>query len=274
MQTDPTKIFPPIPAGFSLPFYYASANAIWVYYKVSPEKVAPYFDNIALQPALFDGQAMVLLHFQRYTGFISNLLSAVNEVQLNIVAYPTVLAAQAPAISLADFLAGGEQTKTIGAYRLYVPADNPFAAKAGNELFNEPTFATTFKYAVPDINDPAVQSWDVTCNDPNDATELIFTLHAPARPPGLTTSAMSPIMQYTRDPQGNVFAYTWNVFGAFQSALLQGGGGATLTFGGSRHPMRAAMQGLLDGVPAVGMQTFETPPVGTSTRGYLVQPEA
>lgn len=271
MPTDPNKIFPPLPAGFSLPFYYASVNAIWVYYKVGPEKVAPYLENIALQPALFDGQAMVLLHFQRYTAFISSLLSTVTEVQLNIVAYPTALAAQAPAISLTDFLAGGEQTKTIGAYRLYVPADNPFAAKAGNELFNEPTFFTTFKYTVPDINDPAQASWDVTCNDPNDATEFIFTLNAPARPPGLTTSAMSPIMQYTRDPQGNLFAYSWNVFGAFESALLQGAGGPTLQFGRSRHPMRAEMQGLLDGVPAVGMQTFETPPVATSTRGYLIQ---
>ncbi len=81
---------------------------------------------------------------------------------------------------------------------------------------------------------------------------------------------MSPIMQYTRDPQGRVFAYTWNVFGAFESAVLRRG--PKLAFGQSTHPMRAATQGLLDGVPASGVQTFETPPVATSTRGYLVQP--
>lgn len=271
MPTDPNKVFPPLPAGFSLPFYYASVNAIWMYYKVSPEKVLPYLQDIALEPALFDGQALVLLHFQRYTGFISSLLSAVNEVQLNIVAYPTVLAEQAPAISFADFLAGGEQTKTLGAYRLFVPADNPFAAKAGRELFNEPTFVTTFNYTVPDINDPSQPSWDVTCNDPNDAKQFIFTLNADAHPPGLTTSAMSPIMQYTRDPKGNVFAYSWNVFGAFQSALLDCG--PALVIGQSAHPMRETMQNLLAGVPAAGIQTFETPPVGTSTRGFLIQPE-
>jgi hypothetical protein len=271
MPTDPHKIFPPLPAGFSLPFYYSSVNGIWMYYRVSREKVVPFLQDIALEPALFDGQAMVLLHFQRYTGFVSSLLSAVNEVQLNIIAYPKVLAAQAPAISFADFLAGGEQTKTLGAYRLFVPVDNPFAAKAGKELFNEPTFATTFNYTVSDINDPAQQSWDVTCNDPSDAKQFIFTLHAEANPPGLAKSAMSPIMQYTRDPKGNVFAYTWNVFGAFESALLDYG--PTLVIGQSSHPMRAAMQSLLEGVPAAGMQTFETPPVGTSTRGYLIQPE-
>jgi hypothetical protein len=271
MSTNPNKIFPPLPAGFSLPFYYASVNAIWMYYKVSPKKVAPYLKDIALKPALFDGQALVLLHFQRYTGFISSLVSVVNEIQFNIIAYPSALDAQAPAISFADFLAGGEQTKTLGAYRLYVPADNPFAVKAGNELFNEPTFLTTFTYTVPDINDPAQKSWVVSCNDPDATTkQTIFTLNVDANPPGLTLSAMSPIMQYTRDPKGRLFAYEWNVFGGFASALLDTG--PKLVFGQSSHPMRAAMQGLLDGVPALGMQTLETPPVATSTRGYLVQP--
>jgi hypothetical protein len=269
MPTDPNKIFPPLPKGLSLPFYYASVNAIWMYYKVGSEKVAPYLQDIALEPALFEGQALVLLHFQRYTGFLSSGLSVVNEVQLNIIAYPRVLAAQAPSISFADFLAGGEQTKTLGAYRLYVPADNQFAVNAGNELFYEPTFLTTFAYTVPNINDASQKKWVVTCNDP-DATkkQTIFTLNIDANPPGLALSAMSPIMQYTRDPKGRIFAYSWNVFGAFASALLERG--PKLVFGGSSHPMRAAMQGLLDGVRAVGMQTFETRPVATSTRGYLV----
>lgn len=269
MSTNPNKVFPPLPKGFSLPFYYASVNAIWVYYKVGPEKVKPYLQDIALEPALFDGQALVLLHFQRYTGFLSSGLSVVNEVQLNIIAYPRVLDAQAPAISFADFLGGGEQTKTLGAYRLYVPADNPFAVKAGNELFYEPTFLTTFAYTVPNINDASQKKWVVTCNDP-DATkqQTIFTLDIDANPPGLALSAMSPIMQYTRDPKGRIFAYSWNVFGAFESALLKRG--PKLVFGRSSHAMRAAMQGLLNGVPAVGLQTFETPPVATSTRGYLV----
>ena len=269
MATNPNKIFPPLPSGFSLPFYYGSVNAIWMYYKVDPKKVTPYLKNIALSPALFDGDALVLLHFQRYTAFISSLVSVVNEAQFNIIAYPTALNAQAPAISFADFLAGGEQTKTLGAYRLYVPAHNPFAVKAGNALFYEPTFLTTFTYAVPDINDPSVKTWAVTCNDPDATTkQTIFTLNADANQPGLTSSAMSPIMQYTRDPKGRVFAYTWNVFGSFASALLDDG--PQLALGQSSHPMRVTMQQLLDGVPAVGMQTFETPPVATSTRGYLV----
>src|SRR3954470_6247094 len=196
MSRNPNNIFPPLPPGFSLPFYYASVNAIWMYYKVDPKKVAPYLKDIALKPALFDGEALVLLHFQRYTAFISSLLSVVNEAQLNVIAFPRALKAQAPAISFADFLGGGEQTKTLGAYRLYVPADNPFTVKAGNALFYEPTFLTTFTYAVPDINDPSVNAWTVSCNDPDDTKkETIFTLNVDAKPAGLEPSAMSPIMQ-------------------------------------------------------------------------------
>jgi hypothetical protein len=262
MPGDPTKIFPPLPKGFSLPFYYSSIHAIWVYYKVKAGKAAPFLQGIALEPALFDGQALVLLHFQRYTGFTSSAISVVNELQFNIIAYPKALEKQAPAISFADFLSGGEQTKTLGAYRLYVPVDNPFAAKAGKELFNEPTF----------VNDPSQKRWVVTCNDPDKTTnETILNLDIDANPPGLALSAMSPIMQYTRDPQGRVFAYTWNIFGAFASAIIDSG--PALIVGQSPHPMRVAIQELLDGVPAAGMQAFETPPMATSTRGYLTQPE-
>lgn len=272
MASDPTKIFPPLPKGLSLPFYYASVHGIWMYYKVSPKKVTPFLANIALEPALFDEQVLVLLHFQRYTGFTASVISVVSEMQFNLVAYPKALEKQAPAISFADFLSGGEQTKTLGAYRLYVPVDNPFAAKAGSELFNEPTFVTTFTYNVPDINDPSVKSWVVTCNDPDQTKkETILTLNVDANPPGHAMSAMSPIMQYTRDPKGRLFAYEWNVFGAFASAILESG--PTLAIGQSSHPMRAAVQELLEGVPAAGMQTFETPPVATSTRGYIVQQE-
>lgn len=271
MPNDPTKIFPPLPKGFSLPFYYGSVNAIWIYYKVNPSKVTLFLQDIALEPALFDGDALVLLHFQRYTGFTSKVTSVVNEIQFNVIAYPRALAKQAPSISFANFLVGGEQTKTLGAYRLYVPVDNPFAATAGKELFNEPTFVTTFSYTVPDINDPSQKRWLVTINDPDNAKETILTLDMDAHPPGLSLSAMSPIMQYTRDRQGRVFAYTWNVFGAFASAVLDSG--PTLAVGQSSHPMQAATKELLEGVPAAGMQVFETPHVATSTRGYVIQQE-
>ena len=270
MDADPNKIFPPLPAGFTLPFYYASVSAIWVYYAIDPRTAAPFLENSGLEPALFDGRAVALLNFQRYTAHLAPVLSTVNEAQFNIMAYPAVRAAQTPAISLADFLAGGEQTKLIGAFRLWVPADNPNAVGGGKELFYEPTFLTTFTYKVPDLNDPAQQSWDVTCNDPNDSREFIFALHADVAPLALTASAMSPVTQYTLDPRRRLFSYAWNLNSVFQSAIVDEGG-PTIRFGGSAHPMRADMQRLLDGASAAGVQIFDSPPAGASTRGFLVQ---
>lgn len=123
---------------------------------------------------------------------------------------------------------------------------------------------TTFTYAVPDINDPSQKRWVVTCNDPDKANnETILTLDINANPPGLALSAMSPIMQYTRGQKGSFFVYTWIVFGAFASAIFDCG--PQLIVGQSPHPMRVAIQELLDRVPAAGMQAFETPPMKTST---------
>ena len=262
---------PIFPQASTQPFYYASVSSIWVYYFVAPKNVAPFLKNTGVEPALFDGQAMALLNFQRYTSHLAPVLSTVNEVQLNIVGYPAVRAAQTPAISLADFLAGGEQTKLIGAFRLWVPADNPNAVKGGRDLFYEPTFQTTFRYMVPDLNDPSQTTWDVTCNDPTDPKQFIFTLNVDVSDLVFATSVMSPVTQYTLDPKRHLFSYAWNLNGPFQSALLDDGG-PTIQFGQSAHPMRADMQRLLDGAKPVGVQIFDSPPAAASTRGFLVVP--
>jgi hypothetical protein len=251
------------------PFYFASVSSIWIYFLVPPENVGPFLADKPVQPALFDGQAMALLNFQRFTAHFASAMSVTNEAQFNIVAYPTIPAAQVPQISVADLLAGGEQTKLIGAFRLWVPADNPAAVQGGAEMFYEPTFLTTFTYAVPDLNDPAQTSWDVMCNDPADPMKLIFTLEVPT-PPGVSTSVMSPVTQYTLNPQGRLFSYGWNLNGTFESALIDAAG-ATIELGSSSHPMRAAMEAVLAGAVPVGVQIFNSPPAAASPRGFLVQ---
>ena len=55
-----------------------------------------------------------------------------------------------------EFLAGADQSKTFGHYRLHVSADNAFAVAAGIALFGEPKFLASFNYAVPALNDPTV----------------------------------------------------------------------------------------------------------------------
>jgi len=258
------------PQKSTLPFYFASVSSIWVYYLVPSDNVGSYLQDSGAQPALFDGQAMALLNFQRFTAHFAPAMSVTNEAQFNIMAYPTLRAAQVPEISVADFLAGGEQTKLIGAFRLWVPADNPNAVSGGKDLFYEPTFLTTFTDQVPDLNDPGQTSWDVTCNDPTDAKQSIFTLKVDD-PPTSTASVMSPVTQYTLDPKRRLFSYGWNLNGTFQSSLLDDGGGTSIAFGTSSHPMRADMQNVLAGAVPVGVQIFNSPPAAASTRGFLVQ---
>jgi len=257
------------PQASTLPFYFASLSSIWVYYLVPRNNVDPYLHDSGAEPALFGGLAMALLNFQRFTAHFAPVMSVTNEAQFNIMAYPKVRAAQVPQISVADFLAGGEQTKLIGAFRLWVPADNPNAVKGGAEMFYEPTFLTTFSYNVPDLNDPNQTSWDVTCNDPADAKQSIFTLQV-GNPPATTTSVMSPVTQYTLDPQRRLFSYGWNLNGTFQTSQFESSG-SCIAFGTSSHPMRADMQKVLAGAAPVGVQIFNSPPAAASTRGFIVQ---
>jgi hypothetical protein len=266
------SVFPPIPAGFKMPFYYASLSVIWVYFPVDPAKVTPFLKNTGLEAALFEGKAAACFDFQRYTAHLAPVLSTVNEVELNVLAYPSVRAAQAPAMSLVDFLGGNEQTKVIGAFRLHVAADNPNAVKAGQELFAEPKFLTTFGYMVPDLNDPEQTAWDVTCNDPNDPKQFIFSLHADVGALDFSPSTMSPVAQYTIDPQGRLLSCTWNLHGVYQSAMVAGASAPSVKFGTSPHPMRVDMQNLLGGSSPAAVQIFESPPVATQSRGFYVLP--
>src|SRR5205085_242629 len=119
--------------------------------------------------------------------------------------------------------------------------------------------------------DPAQTSWDLTCNDPTDPKQSIFTLHADVADLAFAPRVMSPVTQYTLDPQRRLFSYGWNLNGVFRSALLDDGGAASITFGTSSHPMRADMQNVLAGAVPAGVQIFDSPPAAASPRGFVVQ---
>jgi len=103
-------------------------------------------------------------------------MSTCNEVEFNILAYPKRWKdeGRVPDISFEDFIIGQEQTKTIGAYRVQVPADNLVAVKAGADEFGEQKFFTMFNYSVPSDNAPTQSSasWTYTVLDPQYAEEL------------------------------------------------------------------------------------------------------
>lgn len=140
---------PPIAKGFLLPFYYSSLTNVDIMYLVGKERVTPYLAGTGLAAADFSGQACVSYNFQSYTGQFPWGSSFVQEIELNIVAYPESLLAETAQMTFEEFALGNDQTKLFGNHRVHVPCDNDQAIQAGVELFGEPKFKTSLPPTSP-----------------------------------------------------------------------------------------------------------------------------
>jgi hypothetical protein len=298
----PARIVQPaIPAGLTTPFYYSSLSNIAVHYLVDKERVKPYFHgrfkNSGLEPALFNGKASVSYNFQVYTAFfsagvdapqsqwVSSATGPTQELELNIVAFPKGRAHDVPDITFNQWLWGDDQTKLLGNHRIFVPCDSDIAIDAGEKLFGEPKFKTSFLLNLPSPNPcrapgPVykpewVQTWGFRVNDPNNANEAIFTTIADTT--GLTPipSAISPITEYGI-PNEKAIGCRWNILQPFDTFLLadtEPSERVKLTYGASKHPMGIAMRELLDGVDAHAIQTYLSAPVAFQSRAYYLKPQ-
>jgi hypothetical protein len=79
---------PPIPEGFSLPFSYGALRNLEVLYLVDPGPVANYLAATGLVAASFGDRACVSYNFQNYIGEFPDFVSFVQEIELNITAFP------------------------------------------------------------------------------------------------------------------------------------------------------------------------------------------
>lgn len=276
-----------------LPFYYASLSNLWVYFQIDPEKLRPDFaSNPMLKgfaPFLFDGNALINFNFQNYTGHGGMMLETCNEVEMNIMTYPTARARDVPMdMTLDDFLKGEDQTKTIGNLRMHVVADNTFAVAAGIALFGEPKFYGQFDYMVPAANNPGVSTWSVKCFVQEDGAAP-----PPAIPPtNLTTSPALEVFHLSVDTDGQsgffsnpspVVEYgvldqrpigsNWAMSGTFTSwhPLKHPKKTGHISTGQSNHPMCKDIERLLGAqATAVAVQIFSSPPVAAEPRCYWV----
>lgn len=207
------KWFPP-PTMFSFPFYYASLSSLTLFWRVPIQPLRSYLKNTTLEPADFGtrGQGVVSLEFQNYTEYLgtgsapSNAgMGTCNEVEFNILCFPKIWKEEGrvPDISFEDFIIGEEQTKTVGSYRVQVPADNLVAVKAGADEFGEQKFYTMFNYSVPAGNAPKQSSvlWDYTVLDPGYAIKLKNGEPAPPKTP----------------PEGIIYTLTANLTGLVEA---------------------------------------------------------
>ena len=261
---------PPIADGFTLPFYYSSLTNFEVLYLVDLGRAGPYLEGTGLTPARFDGRACVSFNFQSYTGQFPFGTSLVQEIELNIVCFPSARAGDAVELGFEDFLVGNEQTKLLGNHRVHVPCDNDHAIAAGVQLFGEPKFKTSFTTNLPALNDPTVTSWTVTCNDPVDPAKAIFTCTADVGSLPMRVADISPQTEYGLH-EGRLIGCRWNILQPYRAyPLADGAGAVTLELGASSHPMRKDMEALIGGEPAAAVRTFQSNPAAIQSRAFYI----
>ena len=284
-QTPFARVFPPPPQGFTEPFWYGSLQSFWLYYRADPEDVAARLPD-GLEVALFDFAgdrgALVSLDFQAYTGHGPSYLEMTHEVEFNVYAYPRVRLPGVPALTLHEFLAGEDQTKTVGGFRIHVPCDNPNAVKAGIGLYGEPKYMAQFSYTVPTLNDPTVVTWDYSVLQNAEGGKpgpLVYSIDADLQGIAPLPLNASPLIEYgTREHGGrdHVVANHWNFYGPFLTYMLRGEGAERVSMGIGPTPdpkgFIADLRDLIGGEPPVAAQTFTSQPVSSECRPWYVVP--
>ncbi|MDF2931635.1 MAG: hypothetical protein K0R36_966 [Chryseobacterium sp.] len=263
---------PPIPQGFGLPFYYATLFNIEVAFLADYEKVLKYLENTGLIAADFDGKALVSFNFQNYTGQFPNGSSTTQEIELNIVSYPESQKDTVAFVTAEEYLRGEEQTKLMGHKRIWVPCDADMAIKAGIELFGEPKFKTSFTTNLPSLNVPGQNTWTVTCNDPKDSSESIFTCVADVADLIPEMSAFSPITEYGKF-EDQLIGCRWNILQPTNLHFLNSEESkkrVQITYGNSDHPMKADVEFLIGDTPAFAVRTSMSAPAAIQTRAYYI----
>lgn len=261
--------FPPPDPNAPMPFWYASLTTYWVYWQVPIDVLTPYVGD-AFVPAVIGGDGLVVVNPQLYTSIFNNGQELTTETEFNIVVAPQSAGGRAPrGLSLADYLAGNDQTKLLGNLRLHVACDDKIAVEAGRDVFGEPKFLTTFSYNVPTINAPDQHTWSWRCNDPVHPEQFIFDLQVAQLSGTPVAVNPSPITGYTY-LHGRPVGSRWNPLGSSMQYDVSAAGHVVVSFGGSAHPMRRDMQDIIATLPAAAMQVFASPPVCAESGPYYV----
>ncbi len=301
-QTPFANVFPDLPQGFQEPFWYASLQSFWLYYRVEPDLLAQRLpslpDGQGFEVALFDFGGgdlggLASLDLQRYTGQGPQYLETADEVEFNFYVYPQARVPDVPLMSWQDYLSGVEQTKTIGGYRLHVPCDNQIAVLAGRGLYGEPKYLAAFEYTVPSINGQPSQSWSYQVyqdlGPPPDPSKphtvvrgpLIYSLACDLTGISQTPASPSPLIEYgVLDPTGDaprVVANYWDFYGPFDTYIPQGSDpplGAQVTLGTEPDSTGTLddVQQLIVGSQPIAAQVYTSPPASAESRGWYPVP--
>ncbi|MFE1787032.1 hypothetical protein ACFW7J_01285 [Streptomyces sp. NPDC059525] len=276
---------PPVPEPFRLPFHYGALHQLGVDWLVDP---GPVRDLLAkhhpdLSTAEFDdGRALVSLNYQLYFAQYPFGGGITQEIEYNVIAYPTADAGRLPALTYAQYAQGWDQTKLLGIARIHVACDNPFAIRAGRELYAEPKFPGWFEVALPSLNGPAGDTWTVRCNAAGigpDGDTLTRggtpLLDLTAALDGLTPvpANLAPVTGYGTTEDGRLLAgpmnvyqpYRWYDLGAPEHAER-----TRVTVHAPEGDLGRDVRSLLGDTPAAGAWTFQSAPVAAHNRAYYL----
>lgn len=282
---------PTVPAPFTMPFYYSSLTNVGVFYLVPEENVAPYLKGTGLAPAIFDGKACVSYNFQLYTGqfsaglnvppekWASSGAAVTQELELNIVSYPVHRADQVAQVTFREFLTNGDQSKILGNHRVWVPCDADIAIQAGEQLFGEPKFKTSFKVNLASQNpvrqntEPYeaewVDTWGFRIDDPKNDSVAIATCIVDTMGLRSVPGNFSPITEYGIHDK-KMIGCRWNILQPMDTFFLSANESCRvkLSYGKSPHPMRTDMEKLIGDSPAAAVRTFNSAPAAIQSRAF------
>ncbi|MFH8836732.1 hypothetical protein [Streptomyces sp. NPDC017868] len=274
---------PPVPEPFQLPFHYGALHQVGVDWLVDPDPVRALLSKYHpdLTAATFDdGRALVSLNYQLYFAQYAFGGGVTQEIEFNVIAFPTAEADRLPRLTYAEYARGWDQTKLLGIARLHVVCDNPFAIRAGRELYAEPKYPGWFEVDLPSLNGPEGRTWTVRCKaaevgpDESLAKGTAPLLDLTARLDGLTAVAANsaPVTGYGTDREGRLLAGPMNVYQPYGWYDLSAPGHSGRTLLAVHAPDgdlgRDLRTVLPDGAPAAGAWTFQSAPVAAHNRPY------
>ena len=120
----------------TLPFYYAAIQTIWIYWQADLPVLERYLTPLGMTPASLGGQGVVGINFFNAAALYGQGqpgnpgVGGFNETELTVLAFPSNQSPYVPEMTLSQFVTQGDQTKRIGAYRIWVACDNAIAVAA------------------------------------------------------------------------------------------------------------------------------------------------
>jgi len=277
---------PPVAEPFQLPFHYGALHNIGIDWLTEADPVRDLLaeHHPALTAATFDdGQALVSLNYQLYFAQYAFGGGVTQEIEYNIIAFPTAQADRIPELTYAQYAQGWDQTKLLGIARIHVVCDNPYAITAGRELYAEPKYPGWFEVGLPSLNGPAGETWTVHCKAAEVAADGTLLreekqlLSLTAELDGLTSAPANntPITGYGTDPTGRALAGPMNVYQPYRWYDLTDTDRIHLTVHAPDTGLGRDLHRLLgdSGTPATGAWTYQSPPVAAHNRPYYLGPQ-